>query len=197
MADWELRRLEGDLLRTVYRDHLKADFPPEERKPLFAIEGLVRGGRYDTLGLYEGETLLAYAFLWRDREGRCVLLDYLAVCRGGRGRGVGSGFLALLGEHYRDFDGILVESEALGAEASPEENAVRRRRIEFYTRAGFRKLDYEVRLFGVHYVVLASGTLKSADALAAHRRHYRQDRFPPMPAPKTSIPYSPPGRRSS
>ena len=30
------------------------------------------------------------------------------------------------------------------------------------------------------------------DDLAAHRRHYRQDRFPPMPAPRTRIPYSPP-----
>ncbi|MBC5735803.1 GNAT family N-acetyltransferase [Lawsonibacter faecis] len=192
MADWEIRRLEGEVLREVYRTHLKADFPPEERKPLFAVERLVKGGQYDTLGLYQGKHLLAYAFLWRDREGRCVLLDYLAVCRGGRGEGVGSGFLRLLEEHYRAFDGILVESEAPGTEASPEENAVRRRRMDFYARAGFRKLDYEVRLFGVHYVVLASGTLSSADALAAHRRHYRQDRFPPMPAPRTSIPYSPP-----
>ena len=82
MADWEIRRLEGEVLREVYRTHLKADFPPEERKPLFAVERLVKGGQYDTLGLYQGKHLLAYAFLWRDREGRCVLLDYLAVWRG-------------------------------------------------------------------------------------------------------------------
>ena len=184
MTGGEIRLLDAAALRRVYRDHVKADFPPAERKPLAMIEAQVRTGQYDTLGLFRGEELLAYAFLWRDKAGRCVLLDYLAVCRGGRGQGTGSAFLEQLKDHYGGFDGLLVEAEAEDPKAGEEANALRRRRIGFYRRCGFRMLDYRARLFGVTYSMLASGTLTDADALAAHRRHYRLDQpgFNPLRA---------------
>ncbi len=175
MTGGEIRLLDAAALRRVYREHVKADFPPAERKPLAMIERQVRTGQYDTLGLFQGEELLAYAFLWRDKEGHCALLDYLAVCRGGRGQGTGSAFLEQLKAHYGGFDGLLVEAEAEDPQAGAEDNALRRRRIDFYRRCGFRILDYRARLFGVTYSMLASGTLTAADALAAHRRHYRLD----------------------
>ena len=175
MTGGEIRLLDAAALRRVYRDHVKADFPPAERKPLAMIERQVRTGQYDTLGLFRGETLLAYAFLWRDKEGHCALLDYLAVCRGGLGQGTGSAFVEQLKAHYGGFDGLLVEAEAEDPQAGEEQNALRRRRIDFYRRCGFRMLDYKARLFGVTYAMLASGTLTDADALAAHRRHYRLD----------------------
>ena len=175
MTGGEIRLLDAAGLRRVYRDHVKADFPPAERKPLAMMERQVRTGQYDPLGLFRGGELLAYAFLWRDREGRCVLLDYLAVCRGGRGQGTGSAFVEQLKAHYGSFDGLLVEAEAEDPGAGEEQNALRRRRIGFYRRCGFRLLDYRARLFGVTYAMLASGTITEADALAAHRRHYRLD----------------------
>ena len=175
MTGGEIRLLDAAALRRVYRDHVKADFPPAERKPLAMIERQVRTGQYDTLGLFRGEALLAYAFLWRDKEGHCALLDYLAVCRGGRGQGTGSAFMEQLKAHYGGFDGLLVEAEAEDPQAGEEQNALRRRRIDFYRRCGFRMLDYKARLFGVTYAMLASGTLTDADALATHRRHYRLD----------------------
>ena len=109
MTGGEIRLLDAAALRRVYRDHVKADFPPAERKPLAMIERQVRTGQYDTLGLFRGETLLAYAFLWRDKEGHCALLDYLAVCRGGRGQGTGSAFVEQLKAHFRP---MLEEKEA-------------------------------------------------------------------------------------
>ena len=175
MTGGEIRLLDAAALRRVYRDHVKADFPPAERKPLAMIERQVRTGQYDTLGLFRGETLLAYAFLWRDKEGHCALLDYLVVCRGGRGQGTGSAFMEQLKAHYGGFDGLLVEAEAEDPQAGEEQNTLRRRRIDFYRRCGFRMLDYKARLFGVTYAMLASGALTDADALAAHRRHYRLD----------------------
>ena len=167
MTGGEIRLLDAAALRRVYRDHVKADFPPAERKPLAMIERQVRTGQYDTLGLFRGETLLAYAFLWRDKEGHCALLDYLAVCRGGRGQGTGSAFMEQLKAHYGGFDGLLVEAEAEDPQAGEEQNTLRRRRIDFYRRCGFRMLDYKARLFGVTYAMLASGALTDADALAA------------------------------
>ena len=141
MTSGEIRLLDAAALRRVYRDHVKADFPPAERKPLSMIERQVRTGQYDTLGLFQGEELLAYAFLWRDSVGRCALLDYLAVCRGGRGQGTGSAFLEQLKAHYGGFDGLLVEAEAEDPQAGEEQNALRRRRIDFYRRCGFSLWD--------------------------------------------------------
>ena len=169
----ELRPLTEPRLRRLYREHVAEDFPPAERRPLSAILRLRRRGDYDTWGVFDGDALAAYAFLWRGAD--CALLDYLAVCRGGRGQGTGSAFVEQLKAHYGGFDGLLVEAEAEDPQAGEEQNALRRRRIDFYRRCGFRMLDYKARLFGVTYAMLASGTLTTADALAAHRRHYRLD----------------------
>ena len=75
----ELRLLTDTQLGRVYRERVKADFPPAERRPLASIRRLRAGGVYDTWGLFERERLLAYAFLWRSADTGCALLDYLAV----------------------------------------------------------------------------------------------------------------------
>jgi hypothetical protein len=76
-----LRELGLDGLHHIYHEHLSLAFPRMERKPLSAMEKLMAAGRYEALGLYDGEELAAYALLWDDPEGGYVLLDYLAVCR--------------------------------------------------------------------------------------------------------------------
>ena len=79
----ELRLLTARQLRQVYRERVRSDFPPSERRPLASMERLRAAGVYDTWGMYEGEELLAYAFLWRSEAYGVALLDYLAVCREG------------------------------------------------------------------------------------------------------------------
>ncbi len=96
--------------------------------------------------MYEGEELLAYAFLWRSEAYGVALLDYLAVCREGRGRGTGTLALSLLQARYGGCS-LLVEAEAQEESAPPEENALRARRLSFYERSGFRRLDYQTRIF--------------------------------------------------
>ena len=113
----EFRLLDGAALSRVYRDHVRRDFPPAERKPLQAMERMRRIGRYDPLGYYSGEKLLGYAFLWRDRAGEYVLLDYLAVCPEGRGQGTGTAMLEGLNARYRRCRAILAEAEAVGEDA--------------------------------------------------------------------------------
>lgn len=170
----ELRNLNPEELRAVYREHIKRDFPLAERKPLRVMERLRAEGLYDVLGFYEGGSLAAYAMLWHDEHRDYVLLDYLAVCAGGRGRGTGTAVLALLERHYREYAGILAECEAPAQSAAPEENALRVRRLDFYRRAGFRMLGYRVRLFGVEYEMLASGAAEAGGAIRAHRRLYHR-----------------------
>ncbi len=94
----ELRPLTELQLRQLYREHVARDFPPAERRPLSAILRLRRRGDYDTWGVFDGDALAAYAFLWRGAD--CALLDYLAVCRDARGQGYGTRALELVKGQY-------------------------------------------------------------------------------------------------
>ena len=179
MEQYECKRLDLDALHLVYREHLTPDFPPAERKPLSAMEKLLSAGRYEPWGLYRGEELMAYALLWRDPEGGFVLLDYLGVCRDKpRGQGIGTVRVAHLMGQYRHVSGILVEAEAEGDDASPEENGLRARRLAFYRRLGFRELGYVARIFGVRYAMLLYGDRTGEEAMEAHQRLYHYEFSP-------------------
>ena len=179
MEQYEFKRLDLDALHLVYREHLTPDFPPAERKPLSAMEKLLSAGRYEPWGLYRGEELMAYALLWRDPEGGFVLLDYLGVCRDKpRGQGIGTVMVAHLMGQYRHVSGILVEAEAEGDDASPEENGLRARRLAFYRRLGFRELGYVARIFGVRYAMLLYGDRTGEEAMEAHQRLYHYEFSP-------------------
>ena len=179
MEQYECKRLDLDALHLVYREHLTPDFPPAERKPLSAMEKLLSAGRYEPWGLYRGEELMAYALLWRDPEGGFVLLDYLGVCRNKpRGQGIGTVMVAHLMGQYRHVSGILVEAEAEGDDASPEENGLRARRLAFYRRLGFRELGYVARIFGVRYAMLLYGDRTGEEAMEAHQRLYHYEFSP-------------------
>ena len=179
MEQYECKRLDLDALHLVYREHLTPDFPPAERKPLSAMEKLLSAGRYEPWGLYRGEELMAYALLWRDPEGGFVLLDYLGVCRDKpRGQGIGTVMVAHLMGQYRHVSRILVEAEAEGDDASPEENGLRARRLAFYRRLGFRELGYVARIFGVRYAMLLYGDRTGEEAMEAHQRLYHYEFSP-------------------
>ena len=179
MEQYECKRLDLDALHLVYREHMTPDFPPAERKPLSAMEKLLSAGRYEPWGLYRGEELMAYALLWRDPEGGFVLLDYLGVCRDKpRGQGIGTVMVAHLMGQYRHVSGILVEAEAEGDDASPEENGLRARRLDFYRRLGFRELGYVARIFGVRYAMLLYGDRTGEEAMEAHQRLYHYEFSP-------------------
>ena len=177
----ELRLLTAEQLEQVYHRYMKVDFPPSERRPLASIRRLRQSGHYDTWGLWAGETLSGYAFLWRTEGEECALLDYLAVCPGERGRGWGTLALELIKIRYGEGCPILAEAEAPEKGAPPEQNEPRRRRLDFYRRAGFRLLDYETLIFGVRYAMLvwpASCAMDAETLQAAHRGLY-QSQMPP------------------
>ena len=175
----ELRPLTEPRLRRLYREHVAEDFPPAERRPLSAILRLRRRGDYDTWGVFDGDALAAYAFLWRGAD--CALLDYLAVCRDARGQGYGTRALELVKGQYSPVP-LLAEVEAPEESAPPGENALRQRRLLFYERAGFAPLGYQAVLFGVRYAMLswpAADAREGERLQAAHRALY-QSEVPPL-----------------
>lgn len=150
----ELHLLSKEELTALYQNEMTADFPKAELKPLAAMLGLMDMGRYDPLLITEGGQPLGYALLWLPEGREGALLEYLGVLRGKRNGGLGTKILALLSERYSQLFG---EAEAPGPDASPEENDLRRRRIAFYERSGFRVLDYQCALFGVRFHCLYRG----------------------------------------
>ncbi len=146
----ELIRLDTTQAETLYTTDMTRDFPESELKPWPVIRELMEKGIYEVLTAVEGQSLLAYA--WNlIPEGHTVLLDYLAVRPEYRGRGVGIAVLDALRKYYSDRN-ILLESEE--PEYAPEPETARRR-LGFYSRAGFTDTGAVVELFGVRFRILA------------------------------------------
>lgn len=183
------RELTADELAAFYRRELTAAFPPAELKPLAAMEALRRRGRYLPLGLFAqtGEPVSAL-LLWTGE--RCALMDYLATARDWRGGGLGAELISRARAALPQFHGLLGEVEA-EAGARGEELALRRRRLAFYLRCGFRLLDYDCALFGVHYRCILLGELPDAAALAEHRAIYQEHFSPKHLARFIQLPLAP------
>ena len=149
----KLEILTKEALTDLYNGELVVDFPKSELKPLRAMLNLMELGNYDPLLVTEGEETVGYAMVWLPSDRNGALLEYFGVLRGKRNGGLGSRILNLLAERYGQLFG---EAEA-PTSADPEENDLRRRRIGFYERNGFRVLDYECALFGVRFNCLYRG----------------------------------------
>lgn len=165
----ELKLLTPEQLRSLYEQEMKRAFPPEELKPLKAMESLREQGKYDALGLWDGDELLGYALMWLEPGYPFALLDYLGTVEGKRGGGLGTQMLGLLREYYRDYRGIFGEAEA-PENGAPEGLQLRLRRLDFYKRNGFRYGGYDCALFGVHYqtLILGDEDVSAEELLQAH-----------------------------
>jgi GNAT superfamily N-acetyltransferase len=101
-----------------------------------------------------------------------VLLDYLAVKKHFRGRGVGTGAMGLLNESYRD-RGFFVEIESTFADAPNQQE--REKRKQFYVNCGMEPMGTDVDVFGVRMELL--GTRCRMD-FESYRNFYRDNYSP-------------------
>ena len=142
-----------------YRVLMPEAFSANEIKPWDDVVRLLAEDRYEIWGLFEasdaetGGLPVGFACLWKRTGIPLVLLDYLGVTAARRNAGLGAHMLALLKAQGRP---LVMESE-LPVEGSPEEeNAIRRRRIAFYERNGFRPA-YEMATCGMRWQALVTG----------------------------------------
>lgn len=150
----ELRILDRKQIAHIYDTYMKADFPPDELKPLSAMEQMMDRGIYECLGLYDGDRFAAYGFFVKNPERDTLLLDYLAVSSQVRGSGYGSRFLQEVKQFYKNRRGVLLECESERTSPDEEQRMIRRRRIAFYLRNGCQASLAKSRLFGVEYDIL-------------------------------------------
>ena len=149
----ELKLLNKEELTALYQKELIEVFPHSELKPLSAMLRLMDMGRYEPLLAVEGDQPVGYALAWLPESREGALLEYFGVFRGLRNGGLGSKILSLLAERCGQLFG---EAEA-PCSHDEDANALRRRRIAFYERNGFRVLDYQCALFGVRFNCLYRG----------------------------------------
>ena len=172
----KLNLLNKEELTNLYKDEMMFDFPRVELKPLRAMLRLMDMGQYDPLLVTDDQGVaLGYAMIWLPRARNGALLEYLGVLRGKRNGGLGSQVLPLLAARYGQLFG---EAEAPTSD-DPAENDLRRRRIAFYERNGFRVLDYECALFGVHFNCLYLGPETDDRKVEALHRSVYADYFSP------------------
>ena len=172
----ELKTLNERELSALYREEMVYDFPKSELKPLGAMLRLLEMGQYDPLVVTENGERVGYAMMWLPKSRQGALLEYLGVLRGKRSAGLGAQILPLLAQRYGQLFG---EAEAPTSEDEAE-NHLRRRRIGFYERNGFRVLDYECALFGVHFKCLYRGPQTDDRAVEQLHRSVYADYFSPQ-----------------
>lgn len=160
--EWKL--LNAGEIAQIYREHMVADFPPTELKPITAIHRMMAQGRYDAWGIYEADKreLIGYACLALAGERSTPLLDYLAVVPGQRNRSWGSRILDQLVRQYTGRAQFLcIESEYPPSAPDP---VIAARRLEFYRRAGAVQPGVDSTVYGVRYCNFALPVSKTPTA---------------------------------
>lgn len=147
-----IKVLTNKQVEELYEKSLKVDFPENERKPLDLILHKMEEGVYEPLGVAQGDEILGYTFFFR--SGKDYLLDYYAILGEHRNKGLGSRFLSLIAEYYKDADSVICEVEDPTCALSQEEEDIQKRRYAFYLRNGFRDTEVRTRVFGADYNIL-------------------------------------------
>ena len=166
-----LTRLSKDALASLYQTRLQIDFPPSELKPLRAMYTLMDLGQYEPLLATQQGYETGYAMIWLPPSRDGALLEYFSVLPQLRSRGLGGQILNGLTARYGQLFGE-AEAPTSGDEAT---DSLRRRRVAFYQRNGFRLLDYQCALFGVLFSCLYRGPQQNDRVVEAlHRSVYAQ-----------------------
>ncbi len=158
MAEQVFRLLDEREVESLYTEHMREDFPPDELKPLAVLLSLMERGIYEPYALFEDGRVVAYAFYWKTEEDRpYVMLDYFAVVPQERNKGRGSALLREMLERFcRGGKGVFGEVEVPDT-GDEEVDDLRRRRIGFYQRSGMQVRDFMTKCFGVSFHMITYG----------------------------------------
>ena len=163
----------------LYRLYLQA-FPKAERKPWRMIRKMYRLGRSDVWYAMEGSRFAGLAITINSPD--VILVDYLAVSKHHRNRGIGGQILTRMKEYYPG-KGLFLEIE--NPYAHTPDQALRQRRKAFYLRCGFTPMQVMVYLFGVEMELLGMDCSLNFEQYQAFYRNYYNDWAAEHIAPST------------
>ena len=147
------------------RTHYVSAFPADERKPLEIIRRMFREGKADVWCILSGDDFVGLATTVNGDD--LILIDYFAITKKRRGQGLGRASMECLLELYWD-KGLFLEIE------SPDrpglDQALRKKRKEFYLSCGFEDLDVKAKVVGVYMELLG---IRCRMDFAGYRAFYR------------------------
>ena len=168
----EIRKLTKEERKQTYDTVMREAFPPEELKPLAAIERMIAAGYYEVLGFFRDGEAVGFVCNWLD--GNYILIDYLCVPKSARNGGIGGEIIERLKKDYPPDTVFIGETEAETGDAARDEMILRRQ--AFYRRHGAQFMPYDCALFGVHYrtIVWSSGEVNPEEICRRHDGFYRR-----------------------
>lgn len=125
-------------------------FPKGERKPFLVMLDLRKRGKTDVWCMLEGNKFAGFASTINDTD--LILIDYLAVCKGKRGKGFGTMALQALKAAYPE-QGLFVEIESVFDEGADKEERLKRK--SFYLHNGFEDMKVLADVFGIPMELMA------------------------------------------
>lgn len=154
-----LKLLDNQEIEFIFYHHLIHDFPKNETRPLKSIYDLKEQKRYFCYGAYDHSQLVGYAFFTKSIHPNEFLMDYLAVVSKQRNKGYGSKIIQLIGKEFTNKI-VFAEVESLESNLDLATLQLRKRRIHFYLRNGFKLSDVDSIVFSVHFnMIYLSSTL--------------------------------------
>ena len=148
-----LKEIKFKEFKDLYRKHIIKDFPKSERPNLEGFRKRMLKYNEETF-IYEEEGVeRGYCII--DQIQDYVLVAFLAVYKGNRGKGIGTKILKELEEKYPNKKGILLEVEDPDFAKNENEKNIQERRIRFYERANFQVIEnLKVELFMVNFKIM-------------------------------------------
>ena len=148
-----LRKIKFKEFKDLYRKHIVKDFPSSERPNLEGFRKRMLKYNEETY-IYEEEGVeRGYCII--DQIQEYVLVAFLAVYEGNRGKGIGTKILKELEEKYSNKKGILLEVEDPDFAKNENQKNNQERRIKFYERANFQVVEnLKVELFMVNFKIM-------------------------------------------
>ena len=140
-------------------------FPSAERKPFSRIRQMFREGKADVWCILKDGRFAGLATTVNG-DG-LILIDYFAVAKRLRGRGIGRGAMECLLSMYSG-QGVFLEIES--TDRPGLDQALRKKRKEFYLSCGFEDLGVKAKVFGVYMELLG---IRCRMDFAGYRAFYR------------------------
>ncbi len=163
MKDMKLKEIDIDKFeRELYSYYLDI-FPENERKPLELLRSSYEKCYTRIIEILYKNEIIGFMILNKIKEKGYSVLDYLAILPQYRNNKFGTKALQMLLEQERENSGIFVEIEKCGLGKDKEENLLREKRRGFYEKLGFKKLNFDLFLFGVIYTPYLFSNIKDKE----------------------------------
>lgn len=132
--------------KVVYPKYLKL-FPKEERKSIETIENSFNNGITKLIEIIDNNIFIGFIIMNTLMDNKYIQLDYLAILPQYQNKRYGTQAINLLKEQNNEYNGIFVEIEKLGLGVNETENKLREKRVKFYEKLGFYKLNFDLEWY--------------------------------------------------